>query len=132
MLTLLPLSGHAADALSLSPTETDQKTWHAPAEPPSGDEGVIDQPGPYANPYHPSSATNFDAFTVPHVPSPNVNDRSRLSLYLSDSAPPSSLYGHFDSPFFPDSINRRDATDHPYALDSPTNYYGRSSLMERR
>ena len=132
VLTLFPFIGHTADSISLSPNGTEQKTDPSIIEKPFGEESLIDQPGPYVNPYHPTSATNFEAFTVPLLPSPEVNDRSRLSRYLSDSGPSPAIYGHFGNPFFPPSINHRNATDHPYALDSPTNNFGRSWLTEKR
>lgn len=81
---------------------------------------------PYQNPYSPISPTNFAAFTVPLVQRPEVNDRSRLSMHLYHSGPINSVYGHFGNPFFPDSINSRGTTDHPFAMDSSTNLYGRN------
>lgn len=133
VLTLLPLSGHAADSMPLSANGTDQKTTERLiTDKPSGDEHFADQSWPYANPYQPTSATNFDAFIAPLSPLPDGNDRSRLSRYLSDSGPTPSVYGHFGSPFFSDSINRRNETSHPYVLDSPTNQYGRSWFTEKR
>ena len=133
MLTLLPLSGHTADSIPLSTIGNDQKTTERSiAEKPSGDEPLVDQAWSYANPYHPTSATNFDEFAASLSPNSNGNDRSRLSLYLSDSGPSPAVYGHFGSPLFPDSINRRNETDHPYALDSPTNHFGRNWSMEKR
>jgi hypothetical protein len=133
VLALLPFSGHTADLIPLSKIGIDQKTTERPiTEKPSQDEHLVDQLWPYANPYHPTSATNFDVFTAPLVPSLDGNDRSRLSLYLSDSAPNPAVYGHFGNPLFPDSINRRNETGHPYALDGPTNHFGRSWLLEKR
>jgi len=133
VLTLLPLSGHAADSILLSENGADQKTAERSiAENPSEDEHLVEQPWPYANPYQPTSSTNFDEFAAPLVPLSDGNDRSRLSLYLSDSGPSPAVYGHFGNQFFSDSVNRRNETGHPYALDSPTNHFGRSWLMEKR
>ena len=131
VLALFPVSGRAADSMPLSANEVDQKTAERfITEKPSGD--PVDQSWPYANPYQPTSPTNFDVFISPLSPLPDGNDRSRLSLYLSDSGPSPFVYGHFGSPFFSDSINRRNETSHPYALDSPTNQYGRSWFSEKR
>lgn len=133
MLTLLPLSGHTADSMPLSENGNGQKaTERAITERPSGDEHVADQPWPYANPYDPTSATNFDEFAPPLSSMSDGTDRSRMSLSLSDSGRSPAVYGHFGNPLFPDSINRRNETDHPYAMDSPTNHYGRSWLMIKR
>ena len=133
VLTLLPLSGYAADSILLSANGMDQNTSEGLiTEKPSGDEFLADQPWLYPNPYQPTSPTNFEVFIAPLSPLPDGNDRSRLSLYLSDSGPTPSVYGHFGSPFFSDSINRRNETSHPYALDSPTNQYGRSWFTEKR
>jgi hypothetical protein len=124
---LLPLSGHAADSVPLFENGPDQQSPTPPSvEKFSGDTVPVDQAWPYANPYHPASATNFDEFTTPLLPTPEVTDRSRLSLYLSDSGPSQAVYGHFGNPFFPDSINSRGTTDHPFAMDSSTNLYGRT------
>ncbi len=133
MLTLLPLNGHTAESIALSANEIDQTTSERSlTEKPSGDESLADQPWSYTNPYHPRSATNYDAFAAPLSPLSDGSDRSRMSLYLSDSGPSPTIYGHFGSPFFPDAINRQNETDHPYALDSPTNHFGRSWLTEKR
>lgn len=133
MLTLLPFIGHAADSIVLTENGINQEpTERSIITKPSGEEPLVDQPWPYANPYHPTSATNFDIFAAPVSPLSDGNDRSRLSQYLSDSGPTTSVYGHFGSPLFPDSINRRNETDHPFALDSPTNHFGRSWSLEER
>lgn len=133
MLTLLPLNGYTADSLPFSQDVIEQTTVErSNTEVPSGNEEVDDHSWPYSNPYHPASTTNFDRFVARISPLWDENDRSRMSRYISDSGPPSSLYGHFGSPFFPDSISRRNETDHPYALDSPTNHFGRTWFIEKR
>ncbi len=126
-LMLLPLSGHAADSVPLFENGPDQQSPTPPSvEKSSGDTVPVDQAWPYANPYHPGSATNFDAFTAPLLSSSEGADRSRLNQYLTDSGPNQAVYGHFGSPFFPDSINSRGTTAHPFAMDSSTNLYGRN------
>ena len=133
VLTLLPLNGHTADSIPLSANGINQATTERSiTEKPSGGEPSADQLWLYANPYQPTSATNFDEFAAPLVPLSDGSDRSRLSLYLSDSGPSPAVYGHFGSPFFPDSITRRNETGHPYALDSSTNQFGRSWRMDKR
>lgn len=133
MLTLLPLIGHTADSIPLFTIGNDQEPIERSiTEQPSGEEQLVEQSWPYANPYHPTSPTNFDEFATPLSLTSDGQDRSRLSLYLSDSGPSPAVYGHFGSPLFPDSINRRNETGHPYALDSPTNHFGRSWFLEKR
>ena len=127
VLILLPLSGHTADSMPPSENGPDQESPNSPGvEKFSGDTALIDQAWPYANPYHPTSATNFDAFTSPPSSHSEGTDRSRLSQYLTDSGPNQTVYGHFGSPFFSDSINSRGTTGHPFAMDSATNLYGRN------
>ena len=128
VLTLLPLIAHTAlagDPLD-GQTDPDAAADHGGAVQPHGDEGVVDQPWPYPNPYNPTSATNFDVFAAPLLQRPDVNDRSRLSMHLYGPGPINSVYGHFGNPLFPDSVNSRGTTDHPFAMDSSTNLYGRN------
>jgi hypothetical protein len=121
MLTLLPLSGYAADSVPPSAPGIDQKTTERSiADTPSGDEFLVDQPWPYANPYHPTSATNFDPFAAPLGP------RSDTSASLN------SIYGHFGDQLFPDSIKNRGVTGHPFAMDSPANLFGRDQRVGGR
>lgn len=114
MLTLLPLSGYAADALPPSTTGSDQNSSERViVEQPAGDESPAEPSWPYANPYHPTSATNFDPFAAPLVPRADT------------SGSVDTVYGHFGDQLFPDSINTRGVTAHPFAMDSPANLYGR-------
>lgn len=134
VLALLPLTAHAAHTDNLSDDRPDRNAASDDADTPEahGNEDVVDEAWPYSNPYSPTSATNFDPFAVPLSQRPEVNDRSRLSKHLNDPGPINSVYGHFGSPLFPDSINSRGVTDHPYAMDSSTNLYGRSWRIEGR
>lgn len=133
MLTLLPVIGHTADSIPISGQEIDQNTAECSIiEQSSGNEHLAGQSWPYSTPYHPSSATNRDVFDVLLLPSQVVHDRSRLNQYQSDSGPRLAVYGHFGSPFSPDSVNRRNEADRRYALESPTIHYGRGWLTEKR
>jgi hypothetical protein len=121
MLTLLPVSGHAADLIPLSTNEIDQKAAERSiVDQPSGDEHPVDQSWPYTNPYHPASATNFDPFATPLMPR---SDTSGSAI---------SGYGHFGDPLFPDSIIHRGVTAHPFAMDSPANLFGRDQRVGER
>jgi hypothetical protein len=122
VLTLLPLSGYSASSTPLSQKNATPKPAADPpiAKQSSGDETPVERPWPSANPYHPTSATNFDPFAAPLVQRPDA------------PRPINSVYGHFGDPLFPDSIKSRDVTDHPFAMDSSTNLYGRDQRMGRR
>lgn len=121
VLTLLPLSGHAADSIPPSITGTDQHTSERSfTEQPSGDEHPVDQSWPYANPYHPMSATNFDPFAAPIAPQADT------------SGSVNNVYGHFGDQLFPNSINIRGVTSHPFAMDGSANLYGRDQRVGGR
>jgi hypothetical protein len=122
ILTLLPLSSYSADSALPSEHDTAPKAANAPltVEQFPSDEAIIEQQWPYANPYHPTSATNFDPFAAPVAP------RADMSGSVS------SVYGHFGDPLFPGSIKNRDVTDHPFAMDSPANLYGRDQRVGGR
>ena len=97
-----------------------------------GDTSVCQTLEPLNNPYSPASATNFDPFAASLTPRPEVNDRSRLSVQRDNPVPIDAIYGHFGSPLFPDSIEHRGETAHPYAMDSSTNLYGRNKPLQGR
>jgi hypothetical protein len=121
VLTLLPVSGHTGDSIPPSTTGTDQNTSERSfTEQPSGDEHPVDQSWPYTNPYDPASATNFDPFAAPLAPRADT------------SGPVKNVYGHFGDQLFPNSINARGVTSHPFAMDSPANLYGRDQRMGGR
>ena len=121
VLTLLPLNGHTADSMPSSTTGTDQNTTERSfTSQPSGDEYPAEQSWPYANPYRPTSATNFDPFTAPLAPRADTPGSIN------------TVYGHFGDQLFPNSINTRGITDHPFAMDSPANLYGRDQRMRGR
>jgi len=85
---------------------------------------------PFKNPYAPTSATNFDPFAARLTPHPEVNDHSRQSGQQDNSGPIDAIYGHFGNPLFPDSIENRGETAHPYPMDSFTNLYGRNRPVQ--
>lgn len=119
--------GSRPSAAPIDPSVTEQSTPIVP------ENTVEDQTlGPFTNPYGPASATNFDPFAAPLIPSPALNDRNRLSAPDDYRSPIGSIYGHFGNPLFPGSIANRGETAHPFAMDSSTNLYGRGGTSQGR
>jgi hypothetical protein len=117
-LILLPLTAQAEYLGNRSANELDPNFLANPsgAGNPDDPDLVINELGPYGNPYSPSSATNFEAITPPLPDGQERNDRGRLNTHLHG----------------PDSMNSRYSLGSPFAPDGTTNLYGRSWRIERR
>lgn len=119
VLALLPLTAQAESLGNLSASEFDPNSVANPtgAGNPSDPDSVINELGPYGNPYSPTSATNFEAITA-------------LPLYDPDWI--SNPYGRYGNPYSPDAIDNRYGAGNPYAPSSPTNPYGQGWRIDRR
>lgn len=136
LLALIPLAVHAEYLGNRSTSEFDPNSIADPfsAENPDDPNSITNEfeVGPYANPYSPSSATNFEAISAPRLYDPEGNDRGRLSVKPYEREKVSNPYGRCGSPYSPDSFNNRFASRNPYSRGSPTNPYGRGLRIEGR
>ena len=136
LLVLIPLTVHAEYLGNLSANEFDPNSIADPsaAENPDDSNNITNEfeLGPYGNPYSPSSATNFEAINAPRLYDQQGNDRGRLSVKPYDREWVSNPYGHYRSPYSPDSFKNRFGEGNPYRSDSPNNPYGRSLRNEGR
>ena len=58
-----------------------------------------------------------------------IDTAAPIAPQTDTSGSVNSIYGHFGDQLFPNSINNRGVTDHPFAMDSPANLYGRDQRM---
>jgi hypothetical protein len=134
VLALLPLTAQAESLGNLSANEFDPNSVAnlAGAGIPNDPDSVINDVGPYGNPYSPSSATNFEAITALPLYDRDGNDQGWLSTNLYDPDWISNPYGRYGNPYSPNAIDNRYGTGNPCAPSSPTNPYGQDWRIDRR
>jgi hypothetical protein len=104
ILAFLPLTAQAEATDALSATEFDPATIIDPfmAPPPDDPDSLIDEVGPYGNPYSPSSATNFEA-----IPASSRYNQGRLSTNLYNPDWLRNPFGHYGNPYSPNQFSNR-------------------------
>jgi hypothetical protein len=104
ILALLPLTAWAEYTDNLSTKELNPNSVADPfgTRSPDDPDSILNEWGPYGNPYSPTSATNFEAIPVPSLYDP---DRLNTQVYNPDWL--SYPFGHYGNPYSPNQFKDR-------------------------
>jgi hypothetical protein len=104
ILAFLPLTAQAENIDNLSANESDPSPVvdSFSAKNLGDPNSVINELGLYGNPYSPTSATNFEAFTAL-----SRYDQGRQSTTLYNPDWLSNPFGHYGTPYSPNQFNNR-------------------------
>ena len=104
ILAFLPLTAQAETIENLSANELDPSPVADPfiVMGPDDPDSVINEVGPYGNPYSPASATNFEAFTTP-----SLYGQVRQNTKSYDPDWLRNPFGHYGHPYSPNQLSNR-------------------------
>jgi hypothetical protein len=104
ILAFLPLTAQAENIKNLSANEPDPSPVADPFSTmgPDDPDSVINEVGPYGNPYSPASATNFEAFATPSL---NGQAQQNTKPYYPDWL--NNPFGHYGNPYSPNQFSSR-------------------------